>query len=286
MNYLFIEKDESRSRHLEGVLADLKVQLPPRCNCSVINSTFDETLTGVLNDIEEQRARLAPAFVMIDPFGVSETPMNVISRILDNRKSEVYISFMYESINRFKGHPNFEEHLDQLFGCVEWRQGLDLDDGDEGKAFLYDLYAGQLKKSGAQYVVHFELYQGQRLIYAIFFGTKNLDGCDKMKQAIWSVDPLGEFRFRGKQIGQLTLGDAVVDFIPLQKDLQDRFKSRGWQKIETVTDFVKSDATPFHSGHLKVKTLKPMEADGKIEVKPGTRKRAGTYPNGTELRFL
>lgn len=286
VNYLFIEKDVSRSSHLEGVLANLKVQLPPRCNFSVINSTFDETLTGVLNDIEVQRARLAPAFVMIDPFGVSETPMNVISRILDNPKSEVYISFMYESINRFKGHPNFEKHLDQLFGCAEWRQGLDLDDGDEGKAFLYDLYAGQLKKSGAQYVVHFELYQGQRLIYAIFFGTKNLDGCDKMKQAIWSVDPLGEFRFRGKQIGQLTLGDAVVDFSPLQKDLQDRFKSRGWQKIETVTNFVKSDATPFHSGHLKVKTLKPLEADGKIEVKPGTRKRAGTYPNGTELRFL
>ena len=47
VNYLFIEKDEDRSNHLEDVLRDLKGRLPPRCNYEVINSTFDETLTGV-----------------------------------------------------------------------------------------------------------------------------------------------------------------------------------------------------------------------------------------------
>ena len=62
-------------------------------------------------------------FVMIDPFGVSETPMTTIGRILQNPKSEVFISFMYEWINRFKDHPNFAKHLDDLFGCPDWRQG-------------------------------------------------------------------------------------------------------------------------------------------------------------------
>ena len=286
VNYLFVESDPNRSRHLREVLGNFDDQLPNSCNYDVINSTFDETLTDVLDYIEEQRTSLAPAFVMIDPFGVSETPMSVIARILDNPKSEVYISFMYESINRFRNHAYFEMHLDELFGCEEWRQGVDLPDREERKKFFYDLYGMQLREHGAEYVVHFELYQGQRLIYAIFFGTKDLDGCDKMKQAIWNVDPLGEFRFRGKQIGQLTLGEAVVDFSALERDLQNRFRSQGWQSIEDVTDFVKSDSTPFHSGQLKVKTLRPMEVDGKLEVKPGTRRRARTYPDGTVLRFL
>ena len=95
VNYLFIEKDEDRSNHLEDVLRDLKGRLPPRCNYEVINSTFDETLTGVLDNIDQQNARLAPAFVLVDPFGVSETPMRVIGRILENSRSEIYVSFMY-----------------------------------------------------------------------------------------------------------------------------------------------------------------------------------------------
>ena len=286
INYLFIERDSDRSDHLAQVLNVLDARLPPNCNYEVINSTFGETLTEVLDSIEEQRTNLAPAFVMIDPFGVSDTPMSVIGRILENPKSEVYISFMYREINRFKEHPNFEKHLDDLFGCSEWRQGIDMHDGKERKDFFYDLYKNQLRVNGAQYVTCFELYEGEQLVYAIFFGTKSLYGCDKMKQAIWKVAPFGDFRFRGGQIGQLTLGEDFVDFSLLKRQLQGQFLAKGWQKIETIENFVKSDATDFHSSHLKVKTLKPMEADGKIEVKPGTRKRSGTYPNGTMLRFI
>ena len=35
-----------------------------------------------------------------------------------------------------------------------------------------------------------------------------------------------------------------------------------------------------------LKTLKPMENEEKVEVKVGTRKKKGTFPAGTILRFL
>ena len=285
INYLFIERDGDRSDHLAQVLNGLGAQLPPNCNYEVIKSTFDETLTEVLDSIEEQRTNLAPAFVMIDPFGVSGTPMSVIGRILENPKSEVYISFMYREINRFKDHPNFEKHLDDLIGCSEWRQGIDMPDGKERKDFFFDLYRNQLRSNGAQYVIRFELYEGDQLVYAIFFGTKSLDGCDKMKQAIWKVAPFGDFKFRGGQLGQFVLGEGLVDLTLLEKALQDRFASRGWQRIKDVEDFVKSDATDFHSGHLKVKTLKPMENSGKIEVERLPGKRRGSFTPGTRILF-
>ena len=283
VNYFFIEQNEARSKHLEEVLGELQPMLPPNCNYEVINSTFDEALTEALDSIDEQKAHLAPAFVMIDPFGVSGTPMRVIGRILENPKSEVYISFMYRDINRFKSHTYFEKHLDDLFGCPEWRQYIDMVDGKEQKEFLYDLYRSKLKKNGASNVLIFELYEGEQLVYAIFFGTKSLDGCDKMKQAIWKVAPFGDFKFRGNRIGQLALGDDLLDLGLLEKALQDRFTSKGWQRIEDVEDFVKSDATDFHSGHLKRKTLTPMEKNGRIEVErpPGRR---GFVP-GTRILF-
>ena len=262
IKYLFIDKDPERCEHLERVLSDLDV-LPDLYR--VFNSSFDETLTSVLDTIDQQKAHLAPAFVMIDPFGVSETPMKVIGRILGNPRSEVYISFMYREINRFREHSNFERHLDELFGCPAWRQGIDMPDGKERKDFFYDLYRDQLKANGAQYVLRFELYEGAQLVYAIFFGTQHLEGCDKMKQAIWKVAPFGDFKFRGSQLGQLTLGEDLLDFSLLEQALTNCFRGRGWQRIEDVEDFVKSDATEFHSGHLR-RALNSMEDNGKIEA--------------------
>ena len=286
IKYFFIERDEARSKRLEEVLGELQPMLPPKCNYEVVNSTFDEALTEALDSIDEKETRLSPAFVMVDPFGVSGTPMRVIGRILENPKSEVYISFMYESINRFKEHPNFEGHLDELFGCPEWRQGIDLADGTERKNSFFNLYERQLKENGAKYVLHFELFERGRLVYAIFFGTKNLDGCDKMKQAIWKVDPFGVFKFRGNQIGQFTLGESVtVDFGLLENALQEQFREKGWQKIEDVVDFVKSDATGLHSGHLKRDTLTPMEKNGKIEVERPPGRRRGSFTPGTHILF-
>ena len=85
---------------------------------------------------------------MVDPFGVSGTPMSVISRILRGNKGEVYVSFMYRDINRFRAAPQFEEHLTTLFGTDEWKGGIPLK-GAARKDFFYGLYESQLRKGGA-----------------------------------------------------------------------------------------------------------------------------------------
>ena len=286
INYLFIEKNLARSKHLETVLERRYSQLPNNCIWEVINSTFDETLTNVLDTIEQQRRQLAPAFVMIDPFGVSDTPMRVIGRILENPSAEVYASIMYRDINRFRDHDNFEKPLTSYSGCPDWRKGIDMPDGASRKEFFYNLYTDQLKANGAEYVVRFELYEGEQLVYAIFFGTKSSDGCEKMKQAIWKVAPFGDFRFRGSQLGQLMLGDGLVDFSVLEKDLQKEFRSQEWQTIEDIENFVKSDATDFHSGHLRT-ALRAMEDTGDIDVsRPARQGGRNSATEAQQLAFI
>ena len=78
IRFLFIEADPERSDHLESVLEGFGQQIPSNCAYKVIQGKFDETLNEGLDAIEAHNKQLAPSFVMIDPFGVSGTPMKTI----------------------------------------------------------------------------------------------------------------------------------------------------------------------------------------------------------------
>ena len=287
INYLFIEKDPERAEHLEDVVRQMESEIPTNCNISVHNSSFDEELTQVLNAIDEQNKKMAPAFVMIDPFGVSDTPMSVIQRILANPKTEVYISFMYDAINRFRDEPHLAPHLDGLFGSSEWRDGVGIVDSEDRKSFFYDLYKKRLKQAGAKYVLHFELYKNERLIYALFFATQHEKGCDVMKKAMWKTAPFGDFKFKSGMASQLILGIEPADFMSLREALHTEFGLDRWVTLKEVEVFIMSDKTEFHSGHLKRKTLLPMERDGELEVKSTDPKRKrGSYRTVTHLKFI
>ena len=287
ITYIFIEKDPDRKRHLDQEIEQMENDLPENCDIHIFNSTFDEKMTEILDTIDKRPGRLAPAFVMIDPFGVSDTPMNVIQRILANPKTEIYISFMYESINRFKEESRLAPHLDDLFGCSEWRGGLEIPDGKQRKNFFYDLYKECLRNSGAKYVLHFELYKAERLIYAIFFATQDTKGCDVMKKAMWKTAPFGDFKFKSGMANQLTLGIEPADFTPLREALHTEFGQNRWVTIEDVEEFVMTDKTEFHTGHLRRKTLAPMEKAGELEVRSSNpKRRRGSFKEGTQLRFI
>jgi three-Cys-motif partner protein len=87
----------------------------------VHNSKFDTVITDVLDALEEQRKRMAPDFVLVDPFGYSQTPMEVISRLFQNPRCEVMITFMYQFINRFVSEEGQWDNLDRLYGTNAWR---------------------------------------------------------------------------------------------------------------------------------------------------------------------
>lgn len=285
IGFIFIEADGGRVDRLRRTIEPLKSSLPSNAWINIHHSAFDQTMGSVLDKVDAQAARLAPAFVMVDPFGVSGTPMSVIQRIMQNDRSEVYISFQYEAINRFATTPEFEHHLDDLFGTDEWKDALELKEFEERKDFYYSLYESQLRDAGAKHVLKFELYEGNRLVYAIFFGTQHEVGSDRMKRAIWEVAPWGDFKFRPIAEGQLTLGIETPDLRPLMQQIATQFKGKGWVTIEEIERYVKSDKTVFHKGQLKRGALVPMEVDERIEVDESTRNRRRTYPPETKIRI-
>ena len=284
IDYVFIEKERDRFGHLEKVINSLRAQgaIPSICRITTHNSAFAHVLPRLLESVSSGRI---PTFVMIDPFGVSGVGMEHVRALMDYPSIEVYVSFMYEYMNRFKDHPNFEFHLDDLFGCPDWRQGIDMPDGKERKEFFYGLYRKQLKLSGARHVLHFELYDGDKLKYALFFATQNDQGCDKMKQAMWKVAPTGGYSFRSDKLGQLSFESGVVDFKELEHALIRKFRMNQPVAIESVEQFMRSDGVLFHSGHLR-SHLADMEQASTLTVDQSPRKKRGAFPPGTILRFV
>ncbi|HQZ67492.1 MAG TPA: three-Cys-motif partner protein TcmP [Planctomycetaceae bacterium] len=283
IGFVFIEEDKKRVDHLGKAIGRVG-SLPPNCHVNVFHGRFDQTLSGILDDVDRQAAHLAPSLVMIDPFGVSGTPMDVVRRIFASPKSEVLVSLMYEPLNRFLQTPEYESHLDDLFGSREWRQALQIVQPEQRRNFIYGLYSDQLRNAGAKYVVWFELYEGNRHVYTMFFATQHRVGCDRMKQAIWKTAPLGNYQFRSNLRNHMAL--LSPDFEPLKEALIQEFSGRGWIDIGQVSDFVASDKTNYHSGQLKSKALKPLEQEGKLEIDTATRRRNLTYPDGVRLKFL
>ena len=277
---LFVEADIDRANHLKIVLK--RQQAIPDVELHVHAGKFDEYMTELLDYLEKQKQYLAPSFVMIDPFGVKGNRIELIRRILANPRSECLISFMYEPIQRFQEQPEFEAHLNELFGTTEWKNCLTMVDASEKKQFLHNLFKDQLKQYGAKYVIFFELWKGERHKYTIYFATGHLKGCNLMKQALWRAEPSGSFNIRGYAVDQQLLFET--DMEPLAQQLEERFGGSDIP-IEKIEDFVMSDETIFHSGQLRRDTLKPLEREGRITVNRPSGSSGFTSGKGITIRF-
>jgi hypothetical protein len=244
--------------------------------------------------VTERGKNLAPTFALIDPFGFAGAPLAILRRIMANPHCECLISFMYESINRFVGHPEaaIQAHFDELFGTEEWRRLIVEADPARRRVGLVELYQRQLMGTvGAKYVRTFEMVNtGNRTEYFLYFASNSLQGLSKMKQAMWKADPVGGQVFSDlTDPRQMVLLDQASDLLTLQGLLGDRFRARGWVDISEVERFV-LEGTPYSEAiHLRRQTLGRMEKAKaqRIEVRrpPGRRDRPGEYPAGTRIRF-
>ena len=279
---IFIEERKDRADHLLKLINERENSTSLRT--SVLEGTFGDHVTDMLDYIDEQNLRLAPSFVMIDPFGVKDSSMALIERIMSNPKSECFISFMYEPIRRFHAGSEYEPHLTELFGSEQWKHCLDMSESDDKKRFLHELFRNSLKSRGVKYVVPFEIWKGQRHMYTMYFATNHEKGCNLMKQAIWKIVPDGSFEFRGHNRLQGMLFGPNVDTAPLASHLQEQFGGTPIS-IEEIERFVMTDETVFHTGHLRQKTLQPMEKAGTIKVHRPSGGRGFRNGKGITVQF-
>ena len=114
--FWFIDEREDRVDHLREELRAMT--LPAHFKVFAECGTFHGELSKALDSVAELGSQLAPAFAFIDPFGFSGIPFALIERLLKQQRTEAFITFMVDSINRFLEHPrnSIVQHIAEAFG--------------------------------------------------------------------------------------------------------------------------------------------------------------------------
>ena len=291
--FLFIEERQDRCEHLKQMLSTLKIPTGLKVEFSVECGKFDEVVGGLLDKFDKEKAKLAPTFIFIDPFGFSGVPLNLIKRIMANPHCEVLITFMYEEIVRFMSLASNEKHLDGLFGTDKWRviNANKKLSSDERLLEFHNLYQSQLsKEAGIKFVRSFMMVnQNNKPDYFLFFGTNHPLGLEKMKEAMWRIDKGGSFQFSDATYNpkQAVLFEPTPNYVRLKKDILAEYKGKKI-KIEDLEVFVITK-TAFITSHIRKNVLDRMEAANPPEIKVASnngKRRKGTYPKGTIIEFL
>ena len=279
LQFLFVEQDGDRFSHLEATIRELET--PEHVRVDAVHADFVDIMAVLMERLEGHE--LAPALVMVDPFGPKGASYEVIKRLAAYQRSEFLISFMYEPIARFIGHDAFEKHLDDLFGCSTWREGQTLTAAARER-FLIELYVGQIRAAGLPWVRTFEMRDaGNRTEYFLVFATHHPAGLDAMKQAMWRVDPTGQFQFSDfTNPNQPTLFAIEPDYAQLRSLLLARFAGTT-TTIDAIERWIVED-TSFLRSHIRKRVLVSLEEAGTIVIET-PRKKARTYPTGTVIRF-
>ncbi len=287
--FYFIECDRARYANLCKCLDGMAVPSGFRIvrKCGEFKSVFGE----VLDDIDSRGARLAPAMVFIDPFGVTGFPCRLVRRLSEHPQSEVLINFNIQAINQWLlDNPRTHGSLDALFGSGQWRSCLKANNREH---CLHDAYQQVLKNLGWR-VRSFRMVNslGQTQYY-LFFASHNWHGLLAMKQAMWSVSPSGTFVFSDRwQTQQGNMFDGFFDnqySEDLARQLGERRRGMTVPKKLLVQEDLAQHPVCI-SRHL-TRALRMLEYEASppliIDVipEPNKSRKRRLYPDGCRIRF-
>lgn len=283
--FVFIEAKEDRCESLKSIIE--KMELPDNFKVEVVCGEFNDKLTETFEYLDEQEKRIAPCFVLIDPFGYSQTPFSIIHKIMSNPKCEVMITFMYDSINRFIGESDKEEIFDNLFGTEKWREIRNINGPKKRKKFLRNLYLEQLQQdANIKYVQLFEMInKHNHTTYFLFYCTNNSKGLELMKTAMWNIDKSGDYKFSDRtDPRQRVLFETEPNYEQLKEIILNEFKGKTISGSE-LKEFIVTK-TPFLHTHYKIPILKKMENSDPPEIDVTNRRRRNSYPDNCKIEFL
>ena len=223
LDVVFIEENRRRHDRLEQELARARDRLgrpPPNVHVH----------PPVCGDCTDQLPRLltalgawgTPMFAVLDSFGGPDVPFDVVRSIAANPSGEVLATFGPTFLTRHGENPQHADAGDRAFGSRQWR-GVFHEPSERKWAYLVEAYRASLHRAGFAYVLGFEMVDERGSQLWLMFGTSSPKGVEKMKDAMWAVDPANGIRYRDpRDPNQMTLEiQQNPDTAPLSRMLRD-----------------------------------------------------------------
>ena len=271
VRFVFIEAHAGRVEHLRKLITS---KFPsPDTSARIIppyHGRCEELAESVLRDAG---AWGQPIFANLDAWSL-DVPLGLIRRIGRNRASEVLITFPSEWFRRFARLQETDKG-DQWFGSPSWRAVGQIESTEAKKRFLVDEYRRTLSKAGFPMTLAFEMLDEDGHEIFLIFGTANKLGLEKMKDAMWKVDPVHGLRFRDPRDplqSAFAIDDA--DLFPLLRSLRERLADRAPQSVKTLRDFTLLE-TAYRPPHATT-ALRTLRDRSELELNPPGKLTAAT----------
>jgi three-Cys-motif partner protein len=233
-----------------------------------------------------------PMFSFVDPFGFGDSPFEKIKPLMKNHSSEIFVNFMCGFVNRFKQHqdPDIRRKIIDLVGTENLDRVIRSDDGITTICEIYRENLGSIGKFVKQFQMRDE--SGVR-DNALFFCGNNRKGFEKIKEAMWKIDPTHGREFSAYDAiedsgAQASLGVKEPQTRPLRSLLSRKFAGRKDISVSEINDWVIEENEDFLPKHVKIE-LENLHQQGQLTyVDPsptGRHRRPGDWPDRLRLTF-
>ncbi|MFC7650380.1 three-Cys-motif partner protein TcmP [Streptosporangium lutulentum] len=197
----------------------------------------DRCADTLLSALDAVKAMNTPIFAFLDSWGGPDIPLDVARAIAGVPSSEVLVTFGTRFLMQFGKAETHQAAGDQAFGGPSWRKVWDLP-SDKKKSFLVSTYRESLKAAGFRYVLSFEMLgEGGHDLHLVY-GTTNALGLEKMKEAMWKVDPIRGVNYRDpRDPDQLSLEFSFnPDTGPLRRAILEEL-TKGERTLAQLREF-------------------------------------------------
>jgi three-Cys-motif partner protein len=132
-------------------------------------------------------------FAFLDSWGNVAVPLDVVAEFA-RPGGEVIVTIGRRFWRQFGGVVGPE--WDAMFGSAAWRAVESIPSAAAQARFIADTYRAALRSVGFGYLLDFELISERGDYLYLIHATTHAKGLEKMKEAIWSVDPVAGAGFR------------------------------------------------------------------------------------------
>lgn len=282
-----IEKSKKNFNNLRKLISLEEIKLREQGRENKIRIfTYNDEFANVANKILEVGDKIAPSFFFIDPFGFSGVPFEVIKKILSLPRTEIFLTFMTQSINRFLTARNAEGALTGLFSTTEWQEIIGIQDWKEREQRLLNLYIKSLREeTDAKHILPFRVCMEKKhtTLYYLIHVTKHFDGLKIMKDVMRNASKSGELAWLGREE---LLYEAQKRLFELNlQELKDYLMDIYRGKCKTFREIL-LETYEYNRFLIKEyqKALRELQKEGKVMM--GMLGPRGGIKEDTEIKFL
>ncbi len=272
---ILVDERKKALEHLESLEAIKKPH--PNVDIQILHGEFANKVGDIVAFLKANPN--SPTFSFVDPFGFGQSPFDSFRQLMHNENSEIFLNLMCGFMNRFKEHEDDKVtakikailNLDDLAPIIAAPDAIDE---------VCDTFERSLKGIG-KFTLKFMMRDEMNIRdNAFFFCGRNSKGFEKIKEAMWRVDPENGNSFsvhrEAREEAHILLFEKSAQTSRLSALLADQFRGKVNIPVSDIFAWVIESTDVFLPTHAR-KELELLFARGKItftDPSGSTRKRA------------